>query len=144
MKGKKSLKPSNQRVSLLPRRVFSEELRRKIVRDIGAKLHTVSEITRLYGVSSTAVYCWIHRYTPGLVPGTTQVVQMESEAERTRQAEARVAELERALGRKQLEKEYLERLIEVASESLCIDLKKTFGTTPSSGSASTETNTGTR
>lgn len=122
-------------------RVFSEELKRKIVKDIASKLHTVGEIQRLYGVSRAAVYRWVYQYTPGMAPGTKQVVQMESEAERTRIAEARVAELERALGRKQLELDYSEKLIELASVSLGFDLKKTFSTTPSHGSGPTENHT---
>lgn len=141
---KKSLKASNPAPEFRQRRFFSEELKRKIVKEIGAKLHTVAEIGKLYGVSTTAVYRWVYQYTPGLAPGTTQVVQMESEAERTRLAEQRVAELERALGRKQLELEVVEKILEVGSASLGFDLKKTFGTTQSNGTAPTGNRTSTK
>ncbi len=141
---RKALKVSNPVPEFRQRRFFSEELKRKIVKDIGSKLHTVSEIGKLYGVSTTAVYRWVYQYTPGLAPGTTQVVQMESEAERTRLAEQRVADLERALGRKQLELEIAEKILEIGSASLGFDLKKTFGTPQSSGSAPTENRTGTK
>lgn len=138
---KKALKASNPVPEFRHRRFFSEELKRKIVKEIGAKLHTVSEIGKLYGVSTTAVYRWVYQYTPGLAPGTTQVVQMESESERTRIAEQRVAELERALGRKQLELEVVEKILEVGSASLGFDLKKTFSTTPLHGIGATENRT---
>lgn len=141
---KKLSKVSNAAPEFRNQRVFSEELRRKIVKEIASKLHTVGEIQRLYGVSATSVYRWVYKYTPGMVPGTRQVVQMESEAERTRLAEARVAELERALGRKQLELEVAEKILEIASGSLGFDLKKTFGTPPPNGSVSTENRTGTK
>jgi transposase len=137
-------KVSNESAEFGSRRVFSEALKRKIVQEIGTKLHSVSEIERLYGVSRTSVYRWVYKYTPGLVPGVKQVVEMESEAESTRRAWERVAEMERALGRKQMELEALGKVVELASASLGFDLKKTFGMTPSNGTGSTAGQPGAR
>ena len=53
------------------------------------------------------------------------VVQMESEAHKTLQMLQRVAELERIVGQKQLEIDFLNKLMEVATEELGYDLKKT-------------------
>ena len=49
---------------------------------------------------------------------------MESEALKTKTLLERNAELERIIGQKQLKIDYLEKLIEIASEDLKIDLKK--------------------
>ena len=65
---------------------------------------------------------------------------MESEGHKTKELLRQVAELERALGQKQIAIDYLERLLAVSSESLKIDLKKTFGGPASSGSAITPLN----
>lgn len=119
-------------------RVFSEELKRKVAKEFGKNLHTISQLAKLYGVSNTTIYRWVYKYTAGMAPGTRKVVQMESEAEKTRQLISQVAELERALGRKQLEIDILKKVLEIGSTELGFDLKKTFCTTRSNGSESPE------
>lgn len=121
---KKSNKLCNPTPEFRQRRVFSEDLRRKIVTDIGSKLFTVLEASRVYGVSQQSIYRWVYRYSPGLAPGTTQVVQMDSEAENRKNQLERIAELERALGQKQMEIDYLHKIIESASNEFGVDLKK--------------------
>ncbi len=54
------------------------------------------------------------------------VVQQESEAQKTANLLAQVAELERRLGQKQMQLDYLEKLVELASKEYDIDLKKNF------------------
>jgi hypothetical protein len=65
---------------------------------------------------------------------------MESEGHKTKELLRQVAELERVVGQKQIAIDYLERLLAVSGEALQIDLKKTFGDSASSGSASTPHN----
>ena len=43
---KRVLKVSNAAPEFRKKRIFSEELKRKIVKEIGTKLHTVAEIQR--------------------------------------------------------------------------------------------------
>jgi len=127
-----------------PRRTFSEEFKRQKVKLIVDKLVTIKEVSELYSVSQMSVYRWLYRYSPHHQKGTVQVVQMESEAHKTKELLRQVAELERAVGQKQLAIDYLERLIALGGESLQVDLKKTFGAPASSGSVSTPLNTPTR
>lgn len=108
------------------RRTFSETFKRQKVSDIEHKVITIKEICELYNVSRTAVYKWLYKYSPHYQQGTIQVVQMESEAEKTKLLQSRVLELEAALGRKQLENEYLNKLIELADKELKVDLKKNY------------------
>ena len=54
------------------------------------------------------------------------VVQKESEAQRTNELLIQVAELERRLGQKQMQLDYLEKLVELASKEYDIDFKKNF------------------
>ena len=53
------------------------------------------------------------------------VVQKDSEAQKTIELLNLVAELERKLGQKQMQIDYLEKLVEIASKDLDVDLKKT-------------------
>ncbi len=54
-----------------------------------------------------------------------------------KELEARVKELERTVGRKQIMIDYLEKMMEIAKDELDIDIKKNFGTPQSTGSGKT-------
>ena len=61
---------------------------------------------------------------------------MESESQKTQFYQNRVAELERIVGQKQLEIDFRDKLIDLASAELGVDLKKNFSTQVLNGSAS--------
>jgi hypothetical protein len=63
---------------------------------------------------------------------------MESEATINGDLQKRISELERAVGQKQLEIDFLNKLFEVGSAELGFDLKKNFSTQPSNGSGVTK------
>jgi transposase len=128
---------------LRPMRVFSEELKKKIVADIESGQLRVSTVVREQGVSTTAVYAWINKYSRHLRSGQKQVVQMESEAYKTQQLQQRVAELERIVGQKQILLDFYEKMMDLAGEELGVDLKKNFFTPPSTGSTPTGNSTAT-
>ena len=125
------------------RRVFSDPLKRKLVKDIETGKASVMSVCRAYDVSRAAVYKWIGKYSRYLQSGIKLVVEMESESYKTRELEARVKELEAALGRKQMELDFLNKMIEIGKDELGIDLKKKFATPPSTGSDPTKSDTGT-
>ena len=54
------------------------------------------------------------------------ITELESEAYKTKQLLQERAELQRALGEKQMQLDLLNKLIEIASDELKIDLKKSF------------------
>lgn len=118
-------------------RYFSEEFRIQKVKEIEQNQISIGELCRLYHVSSTAIYNWIHKYSVHLKKGVTQVIEMESESRKTKLLQARLAELERIVGQKQLQIDYLEKIIEFGSEEVGIDIKKKFSTELSNGSAKT-------
>lgn len=123
------------------RRIFSEAFKRQKVQLIVEKKISIKDVSDLYGVSTMTVYRWLYRYSPHHNKGTIQVVQMESEEKRTKELLGELARLERVIGQKQVQLEYLERLIAIAGESLQIDLKKNFDSLASSGSETTPKNT---
>src|ERR1017187_9749280 len=110
---------------LRPRRVFSEEFKKQKVKEIEQNQIRVCDVCKIYDVSDVAVYKWIYKYSQHLKKGIKQVVEFESEHERSKKLQARVAELERIVGQKQME----------------VDIKKKFSTTSSTGSKSTGKNT---
>lgn len=132
--------PGKKVADIRQRRIFSEEFKRQKIQLIVEKKITIRDVSELYQVSIMSVYRWLYKYSPHHEKGSVQVVQMESEANKTKQAWQRVAELERAVGQKQLHIDYLERLLLIGSQELGIDLKKNFNDSASNGSDKTGTN----
>ena len=119
---------SGQKNKIRPHRIFSDTFKRQRVKEIDEGLVSVTEQAKLYSVSKVSIYRWLYKYSPNHHKGVTQVVQMASEGHKTKALLKRVAELERKVGQKQLELDYLEKLVEISSKELKIDLKKSFGT----------------
>jgi transposase len=118
-------------------RYFSEEFRIQKVKEIEQNQIGVTELCKLYGVSRAAVYNWIYKYSLHLKKGVNQVIEMESESKRAKLLQTRLAELERIVGQKQLQIDYLEKIIELGSEEVGIDIKKKFDIKFSNGSGKT-------
>lgn len=120
------------------RRTFSEELKIKVVKDIESGKATIAQVCREFLVSDVSVYRWLNRYSKFHKKGATMIVELKSEAYRSKELEKKIKDLEAALGRKQLEVEFLNKVIELASDDLGIDIKKKHHTRQSTGSASTQ------
>ena len=125
-------------------RNFSEQFKRDKVKDLVEKRISAKQMCDLWQISRTTVYKWLYKYSPCHSPGTKMVVQMESEAHKTLQLLQRVAELERTVGQKQLEIDFLNKLMDVATEELGYDVKKNTAAKLSNGSGGTSRHTGTR
>ena len=120
------------------RKIFSEELKKKVVRDIEQSRATIAQVCREYDVNAASVYNWLHKYSSYLQKGAKLVVELNSEGYRSKELEQKVKELEAVVGRKQMALDFLEKLIEIADGELEIDIKKKLYTKPSIGSASTK------
>ena len=114
-------------------RYFSEDFKIQKVKEIEQNLISISELSRLYQVSATSVYQWIHKYSLHLKKGVNQVIEMESESKKAKLLQVRLSELERIIGQKQLQIDYLEKVIELSSEEIGFDLKKKVAIEPLSG-----------
>lgn len=123
------------------RRFFSEGFRREKVREIDRGITTVSEVSRTYQVTRTAVYKWIHKYSRKYQKQERLLMESESDTKKIEALKARVEELERSIGRKQIELDFKDKMIELAEEEYEVDIKKKFGSKPSSGSGGTESHT---
>jgi len=124
--------------SLKPRRIFSEEMKREIVIQIEKNKISVSSASREYGVDRAAIYNWLNKYSRTLKRGQVIVVEKESEQRKNEELRAKIAELERVIGQKQMEIDFLNKVIEIGSQEVKVDIKKKFGGKSSTGSGSTE------
>ena len=115
------------------RRIFSKELKLKVVKDIESGKSTIAQICREFSVSDVSVYNWLNKYSKFHKQGAAIIVELKSEAYRSKELEKKIKDLEAALGRKQLEVEFLNKLIELASNDLGIDIQKKHYTRPSTG-----------
>lgn len=120
------------------RRQFSEQIRKKVVSEFRSGKHTVIELADLYHVSTTSIYRWIHKYSPADSPGINVVEMAESSDQKLKDLQQKIADLERALGQKQIKVDFLEKMVDLADEKYDLDLKKNISGTLSSGSGPTE------
>ena len=112
------------KTSLQPRRKFSEAIRKQVVRDVESGKASALEASRELGVAQTTVYKWIYRYSRYLEKNKVMVVEEKSESYRTKELEKRLKEAEAALGRKQMEVEFLNKMIDIIEERYEPGLKK--------------------
>jgi transposase len=123
-------------------RIFSEGFRKKKVQEIERNLTTVRMICREFDVSRTAVYKWLYKYSTLRSKQLRQIVEPMSDAHKIEELRKKIKELEQIIGQKQIQIEFKEKMIELAEEMYQIDIKKKLGSKLSSGSGSTEKNTG--
>ncbi len=107
-------------------RIFSEDIRKQVVKDIEKGRCTVTQAKRELSVSYTSIYKWLYKYSVSLQKERVLVVENKSEAYRSNELQKRITELEAALGRKQMEIDLLNKVIELAGKEQHIDLKKNF------------------
>ncbi len=65
-------------------------------------------------------------------------METESDTRKLLELQARIAELERIIGQKQVQLDFKEKMIDLAEGFYGIDIKKKFETKPSSGSGNSE------
>lgn len=89
------------------RRIFTPEFKRRCVEQMTRGEKTLADICREYDILPDVVRAWTRRAEAG---ATTAVKTNEDvvPASALREAQARIRELERALGRKQMELEILQ------------------------------------
>jgi len=118
------------------RRYFSEDFKRKKVREIEQNLTTVTQISREYEVTTAAIYKWIFKFSAMRKKAIKLVIEAKSDTGKIAHLRQQVQEMERMVGQKQIMIDFLEKMIELAEKEYAIDIKKKFSSTPLSGSGS--------
>lgn len=126
-----------KRITLRSSRVFSAEFKQTLVQDYEKGQFSVSELSKLYQIHTTIIYRWIQKYSSYNKRKIKVVEMADSSKQKLKDLQKRVEELERAVGQKQLNIDFLEKMIELANTHYGIDIKKNSDTPPSTGSDQT-------
>ena len=124
----------DKKVKLNHRRVYSEEFKKARVHEYESGEFTVQEISKMFNIRHKLVYEWIYKFSSYNKKKVILVEMKDSAKNKLKEYEKRIADLERALGQKQLNIDYLEKMIELAKEEYQIDIKKNSNTPLSHGS----------
>lgn len=117
------------------RRRYSEEFKRSIVKDFESGAFSVYQLEKLHGLGNPMIYNWIYKYSTFNKKGFRIVENSKSSEAKLKELAKKVKELEASLGRKQIQIDYLETMMEVAKDELNIDIKKNFDTSQSKKSS---------
>ena len=113
---------------------FSKKVKEDIVKDIEKGKYTVLEASRELQVCDQSIYNWIYKYSSYIRKNKVLIVEDKSEVSKTAELANRLQETEAALGRKQMELDILNKMIDIAEKELKIDLKKKISKKVSNGS----------
>src|SRR4051812_23824095 len=97
-------------------RRFSDEFKQKKVREIEQKITSISEVSRTYEVRENNVSKWLDKFGTNRMKGVKTIVESESDTKKILELRAKIAELERAVGQKQILIEFQSKMLEIAQE----------------------------
>lgn len=123
------------------RRSFSESFKKARIKEFEKGQLTVSEISREYKINTKVIYDWIHKFSAYSRKGVQVIVEEKSLTKNNQKLREENKELQALAGRQQMKIEYLEKLIELSSEDLGVDLKKKLEALRSNGSGKIPKNT---
>ncbi len=129
------MKPNLRKIR--KKRIYSEDFKKEIVSIFESGQLSVIQIEKLYNIRSKTIYDWIYKYSKFNERGSRVVEMKESNINKIKELENRLKELERIVGQKQIKIDYLDKLIEIASKELGIEIKKNSNTKQSDGSNDT-------
>ena len=124
------------RVIKTPRK-FTEDFKRQVVQEYESGTFSVRQLGRLYGLANQQIYNWIYKFSTFNEKGYRIVEAKDSSANKLKEMEERIKELERSIGQKQIKIDFLEKMIDIAKTDLNIDIKKNYDTSQSAGSGKT-------
>jgi len=111
-------------VKLRVRRIYSEDFRKSRVQEYESGELTISQISRLFNIGSSSIYKWIYKHSLYNSKGLKIVEMSESTTQKVKTLETKIADLERLLGKKLIQIDFLETTLEVLKEEHGIDFKK--------------------
>ena len=120
------------------RRTFSEEFKRKKVREIEQKITTIAEVSREYEVRPGNISKWLTKYNPNRMKAVRTIVESESDTRKIFDQQQKIAELERIIGQKQLLIDFQAKMMELTEQEYGINIKKKFEKKPLSGTGNIE------
>jgi len=108
------------------RKIFSESFKKDKVRLYETGKMTISQLSKLYEVSETALYKWVSKYR--MTPASQRIVlETDSDYLQLLELQKRVDSMERLIGSQQIIIDYKEAIIKSASAHYGEDVEKKFG-----------------
>ena len=107
------------------RRTFSTTFKQEKVELLDKGKITVSDLSKIYEVSPTAIYKWVKKFSR-LPKGERIVVEKVCEEAKNIELLKRIGQLERIIGKKQLQLDFYKSAIEILSEEEGIDILKKY------------------
>jgi len=123
-----------KKIELKATRIFSEEFKLNRVKEYETGQFSVRELSKLYSINAIIIYRWIHKYSAYNRKRIKIVEMADSSTHKIKELYKKIEELERIVGQKQLNIDFLEKMIEIAKSDYGIDIKKNSDTPPSTGS----------
>jgi len=123
---------SNLKV-LKKQRFYSIEFKRQLVKEFESGQFSVPQLEKLHGISNASIYSWIHKFSTFNEKGMRVVEMKQSSHIKLKELAQKVKDLEQIVGKKQIQIDYLEKMIDLAKEELEIDIKKNSNTPQSTG-----------
>ena len=124
---------TKRKVVINPQRIFTEAFKRERVKEYEQGSYSVPELSKLFKISGALIYNWIYKYSTYNKKSCILVEMKDSSTQRVKNLECRIKELEQIVGQKQIEMDYLEKLISIAETDLGIDIKKKLNTPQPTG-----------
>jgi len=107
------------------RRTFSTTFKKEKVELIDKGKLSVRDVSDLYDVTRAAVYKWIKKFSK-LPKDERIVVEKISEQTKNKQLLKTIRDLERTIGKKQLELDYYKAIVDIVSQETGEDIKKKY------------------
>lgn len=127
---------NGKRINL--KRNYSEDFKLRLVNEYESGKHSVCELEKIYDITNPTIYNWIYKYSKYNKKSIKVVELKDSQMNKIKKLQSRIAELEQAVGQKQMNIDYLEKMIELAKQEYDIDIKKNSNTPQSGGSRTTK------
>ena len=108
------------------KKVFSESLKRKKVRDLELGLISPSELSRELDVSLTSIYKWKRKFSINYQKQISIVVEEKSIAMKSKQLKEEIKLLRERLGEKQIENDLYKEMLDLISKEYGIDINEKF------------------
>lgn len=106
------------------KRLFSEDFKKNIVKEFESGKFSVLQLERLFKVDNGLIYKWIYKYSTFNDKSYRIIEMKQSSTQKVKDLEKQVKDLQRAVGIKQLNIDYLEKMIDIAKDELGVDIKK--------------------
>src|SRR5659263_215893 len=99
-------------------RRFSESFKLKILAELNTGKYSKRELSRLYGVASSTINDWIHKYDRKDLMNTRVIVETKDEISRLKELQKEIEQLKKLLLKKDIEQLMNDSFMEIAAKKL--------------------------